>query len=72
MNEVDVNQLDARMAMLSSTWSDKVMPLLNQYPHILRNLFQYCFYHNQFAIKNLRIWERIFMAIPLISLLSNQ
>ncbi|MGE4719647.1 flagellin lysine-N-methylase [Yersinia enterocolitica] len=51
MNEVDVNQLDARMAMLSSTWSDKVMPLLNQYPHILRNLFQYCFYHNQFAIK---------------------
>lgn len=46
----DVNQLEERMAMLSSTWSDRVMPLLNEHPHILRNFFQYCLYHNQFAI----------------------
>ncbi|WP_353739725.1 flagellin lysine-N-methylase [Yersinia aleksiciae] len=46
----DVNQLEERMAMLSSAWSDRVMPLLNEHPHILRNFFQYCLYHNQFAI----------------------
>lgn len=40
------------MKQLSSAWSDKVMPLLNQYPHILRNLFQYNFYHNQFALND--------------------
>ncbi|WP_186371811.1 flagellin lysine-N-methylase [Yersinia aleksiciae] len=50
MNDVDVNQLEERMAMLSSAWSDRVMPLLNEHPHILRNFFQYCLYHNQFAI----------------------
>ncbi|MFW5391230.1 flagellin lysine-N-methylase, partial [Yersinia sp. 2544 StPb PI] len=39
MNEVDINQLEERMAMLSTTWNDRVMPLLNQHPHILRNFF---------------------------------
>ncbi|MDA5480123.1 flagellin lysine-N-methylase [Yersinia intermedia] len=53
MNEVDVNQLEERMAMLSATWNDRVMPLLNQHPHILRNFFQYNFYHNQFALSKI-------------------
>ncbi|OVZ91531.1 flagellin lysine-N-methylase [Yersinia alsatica] len=52
MNEVDVNQLEERMKQLSSAWRDKVMPLFNQNPHILRNLFQYNFYHNQFALND--------------------
>lgn len=50
MNEVDVEQLDERMAALSSTWNEQVMPLLNQHPHILRNLLQYNFYNNRFGL----------------------
>ncbi|WP_145571286.1 flagellin lysine-N-methylase [Yersinia bercovieri] len=50
MNDVDVNQLEKRMSELSETWNSKVMPLLNQHPHILSNFFLYNFYHHQFAL----------------------
>ncbi|CNJ07133.1 flagellin lysine-N-methylase [Yersinia frederiksenii] len=62
MNDVDINQLEARMALLSSTWNNKVMPLLNQHPHILRNLFQYNFYHNQFALSETEALNKDFYA----------
>ena len=62
MNDVDINQLEARMALLSSTWNDKLMPLLNQHPHILRNLFQYNFYHNQFALSETEALNKDFYA----------
>ncbi|WP_145588867.1 flagellin lysine-N-methylase [Yersinia rochesterensis] len=53
MNQVDVNQLEERMEALSAIWNDSIRPLFNEHAHILRNFFQYCFYHNQFAIKNI-------------------
>ncbi|HEN3645972.1 TPA: flagellin lysine-N-methylase, partial [Yersinia enterocolitica] len=62
MNNVDVNQLEERMALLSSTWKERVLPLLNQHPHILRNFFQYNFYHNQFALKKIETIDKDFYA----------
>ncbi|MBW5833755.1 flagellin lysine-N-methylase [Yersinia enterocolitica] len=62
MNNVDVNQLEERMEMLSSTWKERVLPLLNQHPHILRNFFQYNFYHNQFALNKIETIDKDFYA----------
>lgn len=62
MNDVDVNQLEERMELLSSTWKERVLPQLNQHPHILRNFFQYNFYHNQFALNKIETIDKDFYA----------